>query len=89
MAKKAENIRVALGSAIRQRRSALGISQEALAARSDLHRTYVADVERGNRNPSLESIEAIAKGLGISISELFRQVEQLQATESDDGCKGR
>ena len=72
---KSEFINAALGIAIRAKRHALGISQEELAARSNLHRTYVADVERGNRNPSLESIHAIANGLGIQISELFRRIE--------------
>ncbi len=71
-------INAALGTAIREKRHALGISQEQLAARSNLHRTYVADVERGNRNPSLESIHAIANGLGIQISELFRHMELKQ-----------
>lgn len=71
-------INAALGTAIREKRHALGISQEQLAARSNLHRTYVADVERGNRNPSLESIHAIANGLGIQISELFRHIENKQ-----------
>ncbi len=70
-----ECINVALGRTVREKRHALGISQEELAARSDLHRTYIADVERGNRNPSIESIQAIATGLGIQISELFRQIE--------------
>ena len=72
---RSEFINAALGIAIRAKRHALGISQEELAARSNLHRTYVADVERGNRNPSLESIHAIANGLGIQISELFRRIE--------------
>lgn len=88
MAPKAESINVNLGRTIRHQRAALGISQEELAARSDLHRTYVADVERGNRNPSLVSIQAIAKGLGVPISELFHQVEQFQKTEAGDGPKG-
>lgn len=49
----------------------LGISQEELAFRSGLHRTYISDVERGFRNVSLENIQNIANALEISISELF------------------
>jgi transcriptional regulator with XRE-family HTH domain len=59
------------GLAIRQRRHELAISQEELAERSDLHRTYISDIERGSRNPSLESIERLAKALEIKISTLF------------------
>ncbi len=68
-----QDIRIRFGLAVRKRRSELNISQEELAARCDLHRTYVADIERGSRNLSLFNIEKIAKGLGVSISELFSQ----------------
>jgi CheY-like chemotaxis protein len=60
-----------LGSAVKTRRSAMGISQEELADRAGLHRTYVSDIERGARNPSLESIEKLAAALGVSIPSLF------------------
>jgi transcriptional regulator with XRE-family HTH domain len=49
----------------------MGISQEALAERAGLHRTYVADIERGARNLALENIEKLAVALEISISDLF------------------
>ena len=65
------------GEAVRACRQALGISQEELAARSKLHRTYVAGVERGIRNPSLNSILKIAKGLGLPVSALFRRMESM------------
>ena len=52
-------------------RSRLGISQEELAGRAGLHRTYVCDVERGARNLSLESIEKLAHALQISVASLF------------------
>ena len=59
------------GLAIKQRRQEIGISQEVLAERAGLHRTYIGDIERGARNLSLENIEKIAKALQISISDLF------------------
>ena len=62
-----------LGRAIKTRRTSLGISQEELAHRAGLHRTYVSDLERGARNPSIESIEKLAHALQISISKLFEQ----------------
>ena len=49
----------------------MGISQEELAERADLHRTYVSDVERGARNLSLESITRLARALDVSVSSLF------------------
>lgn len=49
----------------------LGLSQEDLAERADLHRTYVADVERGVRNISLRNIHKLAQALEMSIADLF------------------
>lgn len=60
-----------LGTAIRTKRNDLGISQEELADRAGLHRTYISDIERGARNLSLESIDKLATALQISISSLF------------------
>ncbi len=68
-----QDIRIRFGLAVKKRRSELGISQEELAGRCDLHRTYLADIERGSRNLSLFSIEKVAKGLGLSLGDLFGQ----------------
>lgn len=65
------DIKVRFGMGIRKRRYELGISQEVLANRSGLHRTYIGDIERGSRNLSLENIEKLASALEISISDLF------------------
>jgi transcriptional regulator with XRE-family HTH domain len=70
------------GRAVREMRDALNISQEELAARSGLHRTYVAGVERGIRNPSLKSIVRIAEGLGTTVSRLFEHVESGSSRKS-------
>jgi CheY-like chemotaxis protein len=65
------DLKTLLGMAIKTQRASLGISQEELAHRAGLHRTYVSDLERGARNPSIESIEKLAGALQISVSNLF------------------
>jgi transcriptional regulator with XRE-family HTH domain len=59
------------GRRVRELRNQHGWSQEQLAERADLNRTYVADIERGVRNPSLGTIERLARGLGCRIPDLF------------------
>jgi two-component system, response regulator len=59
------------GRSVRTWRSRRGISQEELAGRAGLHRTYVSDIERGARNVSLESIEKLARALEVSAATLF------------------
>ena len=65
------DLKALLGMAIKTERCVLGISQEELAERAGLHRTYVSDVERGARNPSIVSIEKLAQALQLSVSTLF------------------
>jgi len=60
-----------LGDRVRILRIEAGISQEELAARSGLHRTYVSSVERGQRNISLTSIHSLADALGVDVRALF------------------
>jgi len=62
-----------LGASIQNRRSSLGISQEVLAERADLHRTYISDIERGARNPTLLTIEKLATALGVSTVDLLSE----------------
>lgn len=59
------------GLRVQQLRKDRGLSQEKFALSIDMDRTYLASVEAGKRNISLCNIEKIAKGLGITISELF------------------
>ena len=60
------------GMRVREIRHLEHISQEELAFRCNLSKNYVSDVERGTRNISLKVIEKFAKGLNVSLSELFR-----------------
>jgi len=69
------DIMVRFGQAVRKIRRDQGISQEELAERCGLHRTYISDVELGKRNVSLENIERIAISLNKSLVELFLEVK--------------
>lgn len=69
------DIMVRFGQAVRNIRRAQGISQEELAERCGLHRTYISDVELGKRNVSLENIERIATSLNKSLVDLFLEVK--------------
>jgi transcriptional regulator with XRE-family HTH domain len=60
---------------VRRRREAADVSQEALADRAGLHRTYVSLLERGLRNPSLVVIEKLATALDTSMTSLVGEVE--------------
>jgi transcriptional regulator with XRE-family HTH domain len=59
------------GERVRKLRQTKGMSQEELAFRAKIHRTYLGGIERGERNPALKNIAAIAKALDVSLSELF------------------
>lgn len=59
------------GQRVRALRLARGLSQEELAFKVGIHRTYIGGVERGERNPSLKNIAAIARALNITLRELF------------------
>lgn len=60
-----------LGERVRMFRRAEGMSQEELAERTGLHRTYVGSVERGERNVSIKNLWALADSLGISVATLI------------------
>ena len=68
-----------VGQRIRNYRGKLGLSQEKLAELSGCHPTYIGQLERGEKNATLESIEKIAVALDISLSKLF---EKLGGNES-------
>lgn len=69
--KTSNTIQAQLGQRVKQLRLQKGLSQEALAERCGLDRTYVSGIERGVRNPTLEVLHIIANGLNIDLASLF------------------
>ena len=70
-----EKLRRGLGRAIKALRASKGYSQEGLAYAVGLNRTYMGDIERGVRNPSLKNLVRISNALGVSLSELISKAE--------------
>ena len=60
------------GEKVREERHRRDLSQEELAARAGVHRTYIGMIERAEKNITLENIEKITKALGLKISEFFK-----------------
>ncbi|MBN8698991.1 MAG: helix-turn-helix transcriptional regulator [Chitinophagales bacterium] len=69
------DIKLKIGQRIRELRKELGISQEALAYKAEVDRTYVTDVENGRRNVSVEILERLIKALDISVTDFFTTKE--------------
>ena len=67
---------MSLGRAVRDLREARRLSQEELAHRSGLHRTYLGGIERGEPNPSYANILRVAEALGVNASELLARAER-------------
>ncbi len=66
---------IVLGRRIADRRTKLGIGQERLALDAGLHRTYLTTVERGMRNPSLETLCRISTALGCDVADLVQGLQ--------------
>lgn len=77
------DIAKAVGQRIRNYRTKKGFSQEKLAELSGCHPTYIGQLERGEKNATLESIERITAALGISLSKLFEKLDG----QEDSGAK--
>ena len=67
------DIRARLGKNLRRLRLQKGWSQEEFAFEANIHRTYVSDLERGARNPTIVVVEKLAISLGVTVSELFEE----------------
>ena len=68
-------IEQAFGIALRKLRQEKGLSQEALAASSGFHRTYISLLERGVKSPSLTTLDRLSQALGISLSQFVNSIE--------------
>lgn len=69
------DIKQKVGQRIKELRKELEISQEALALKAEVDRTYVTDVENGRRNVSLEILERLIKALNVSVTDFFTSKE--------------
>jgi len=65
------NVRQIFGQNLRRKRETLGISQEDLAEKAGLHRTYIGSVERAERNVSIDNMERLAVAVGSTIEQLL------------------
>lgn len=72
-----------IGLRIRMYRNEKGYTQEELAEKCNLHPTYVGQVERGERNASILSVEKIATGLDVPISDLFKDIPRSAKYDSN------
>jgi transcriptional regulator with XRE-family HTH domain len=72
----ATDLRVLIGRRVHALRSELGISQEELAARADLHRNYVGSVERGERDIGVTALSRLAGALQVSLAQFFAPFRQ-------------
>jgi transcriptional regulator with XRE-family HTH domain len=74
--KEIEHLLSHIGSELKRKREQLGLSQEELAERSGLHRTYITDIEQGKRNITLKSLFQLTKALQIPLGELFSSIQK-------------
>lgn len=66
-----KEILIKFGKKVREIRIKQNLSQEKLATKTGVHRTYIGMIERAEKNITLENIEKVAKALGLSVKELF------------------
>ena len=66
-----KDINVVVGRRVASLRGEMGLSQEKFAELCNVHRTYIGAIERGEKSPTLSTMEKIAKGLNVSMSKLF------------------
>lgn len=77
-----ENIKFIIGQRIRNYRIQKNLSQEQLSELANCHPTYIGQLERGEKNTTLENIQKVAQALNIPLSQLFEKIEEKQNEES-------
>ncbi len=75
-------IRFEIGSRIKQLRIKKGLSQEKLAELAELNMSYIGQVERGEKNPSVETVYRICKAMETDMSQLFKNLTSAEEIES-------
>jgi transcriptional regulator with XRE-family HTH domain len=73
--RKRDPILSAFGRCVRTQRDLMRLTQEQLAEKADLDRTYISDIERGARNPGIKNVVRLARALGIPTSKLVEGVD--------------
>jgi transcriptional regulator with XRE-family HTH domain len=73
--RKVKTLKAAFGDVLRELRWQTGLSQEAFAHACDMHRTYISQLERGLKSPTLDTLAAIAEVLEVRIHQLLKMVE--------------
>ena len=76
-----------IGQRLRAYRQQIGLTQEELAERAGVHKTYIGQVERGEKNLTISSLEKISRSLEISISVLFEGIEEFSESPDDIALK--
>ncbi len=72
---KRDHVMASFGRNLRKHRDAKGLTQEGLAERADMDRTYISDIERGMRNPGIKNVSRLAKAVGVTSSKLLEGVD--------------
>ena len=76
-----------VGALIRHLRHAAGLSQEGFATRCGLHRTYIGAIERGEKAITITTANKLAQALGMSLAQLFTQLETESDIRDDNRCE--
>ncbi|MCP5519238.1 MAG: helix-turn-helix transcriptional regulator [Verrucomicrobiales bacterium] len=72
---KVDPVLTAFGFSLKKQREARGLTQETLAEKAEIDRTYLSDVERGTRNIGIKNVVRLARALGISAAQLMEGVD--------------
>jgi transcriptional regulator with XRE-family HTH domain len=83
------DVKKLFGTALRDLRKGHGMSQEILADSASLHRTYISDIERGKRNPSLIIIVRLAAALKVPCTALFPFADQIEKSNPGKANPGK
>lgn len=78
------NIKQVIGAELRRQRKIRKMSQEELAKVSDVHSSYIGQVERGEKNLTIESLERILQSLNLSFSLFFQEIEQTRNNDNNN-----